>query len=41
MRRRPRVKNNITTISAATASLLVPAQVTQYQHSRRGGPEIG
>jgi hypothetical protein len=41
MRRRPGVKNNITTISSATALLPAPAQVTQCQHSGRGGPETG
>jgi hypothetical protein len=41
MRRSPRVKNNIITISVAIASLLTLAQATQCQRFGRDGPEPG
>jgi hypothetical protein len=41
MRRSPRVKNSIITISAAIASLPVLAQAPQYQLFRRDGLENG
>jgi hypothetical protein len=39
MRRSPRVKNSIITISAAIVSLHVLAQAPQYRLFGRGGPE--
>jgi hypothetical protein len=41
MRRSPRVKNNIITISVAIASLLALAQANQCQHFGRDGPGPG
>jgi hypothetical protein len=38
MRRSPRVKNNIITISVAIASLLALAQATHYQRFGIDGP---
>jgi hypothetical protein len=41
MRRSPKVKNTIITISAAIASLLVLAQAPQYRLFGRDGLETG
>jgi hypothetical protein len=41
MRRSPRVKNNIITISVAVASLLALAQATLCQRFGRDGPGPG